>query len=310
MEKNMQEHKLQQQYEEQLEMNRYKRRGIAEKTRYIKQFIEYCRTNKLNIENLSFTEAERFREQISLLTDGEGKTKYNPKTINALITHLKSFYHYLVTAGRVLTNPFSGMERIKESDNIPKNILKIKQVKTLFDNIRITARSDFKFYVILHLLYATGARISEIESLTLEMINLADGYIEIKDDKERKDRKAPLTEGTKHLLELYIRYSTSKDSRYLFRQDTKQRSLNKWVNYRLRKETKRLGLPHVTCHSLRHTIGTHLLKNGADIREVQEYLGHKKIRNTEVYTRVLVEDLKKVIDRKHPREQRQKNESD
>ena len=74
----------------------------------------------------------------------------------------------------------------------------------------------------------------------------------------------------------------------------------------LKKWTKKLKLPKISCHGIRHTIATHLFKAGAGIREVQEYLGHKSIKNTEIYTHVLVEDLKKLIEAKHPREMKGK----
>jgi integrase/recombinase XerD len=70
----------------------------------------------------------------------------------------------------------------------------------------------------------------------------------------------------------------------------------------LKRECEKLELPVITCHGIRHTAATHLLKKGADLREVQEFLGHKRIRNTEKYTRLTHEDLKKVVDTYHPRE--------
>ena len=90
----------------------------------------------------------------------------------------------------------------------------------------------------------------------------------------------------------------------------KMRTLNRWINDRLKRITKKLDLPKITCHSIRHTIATHLFLNGADIREVQEFLGHRRIKNTEVYTHIFPEDLKKVVEASHPREKRIKEEKD
>ena len=136
-------------------------------------------------------------------------------------------------------------------------------------------------------------------------INLKKGFITIKDNKERQDRTAPLAEYANSILAYFLE-TQSKDRPFLKGQ---KRTLNRWINDRLKKKTEELCLPFITCHSIRHTIATHLLQAGAGLREVQEFLGHRRIKNTEVYTRILTEDLKKVIEANHPRERTGKQDS-
>lgn len=292
-------------YEENLTVRGYKERGIEEKVRDVRKYFEYLTDRKLALDEIGLREAEMYREYLSAKTTDDGKSFYNPKTINRIISHLRLFYRYLVKKKEVLLNPFTGVEKMKVGISVIKNILTIEQMGNLLKGIELKTAGDFKFKVIVELLYATGARISEVEKLKKRDINLKAGYIIIRDDKNRKDRKAPLTDCAIKLLELYLGIIWKKKRGYIFAFGQK-RTLNWWVNDGLKKWTKKLKLPKISCHGIRHTIATHLFKAGAGIREVQEYLGHKSIKNTEIYTHVLVEDLKKLIDAKHPREMRGK----
>lgn len=284
-------------YTEWLNAKGYKPRGIEELERSAKKFFEYIKTAGIDYTVITIREAESFRENLRLKTTADGHF-YNTSTVNNTITHLRILYKYLTSTGKVMRNPFFDVERMKEAQSLPKNILSIEEMKTFLDSIEVKDRDDFKFKVIIELLYATGARISELENLTLENINLNEGYITIQDNKEKRERICPLTEYSSRLLNLYLRENKTGQ---IFAHGAK-RTLNRWVNDRLKRITIELELPLITCHSIRHTIATHLLKKGADIREVQEFLGHSRIKNTEVYTRIFPDDLRDLLERTHPRE--------
>lgn len=297
---------LLQEYTEYLTLKNYKQRGIEDKVRIAGQFLEYASRQELELNTLCFKHAEAYREDLSLMLNKEGKMRFQPATINGIISSLKLFYSFLIAKGKALSNPFFDVERMKEGYRIPKNILTVEQMEKLLNGIKVTNRQEFKFKVIIELLYSTGARISEIEGLTLNDINLDTGYITIKDDKERQDRKAPLTEYALKLLRLYLKEIYKEDSKTVFPHG-KKRTLNRWVNDRLKRIIRDLKLPEITCHGIRHTIATHLFKSGAGIRDVQEFLGHRRIKNTEIYTKVLMEDLKKAVEKNHPREVRERD---
>ncbi len=284
-------------YTEWLNAKGYKLRGVEELERSAKKFFNYSQTAGINYTSLTIREAESFRENLRLQITADGKC-YNTATVNNTITHLRILYKYLTSSGKVMRNPFFDVERMKESQNLPKNILSIEEMKKFLDSIEVKDMNDFKFKVIIELLYATGARISEIENLTLENINLNEGYITIHDNKEKRERICPLTEYSSRLLNLYLKENKTG---HIFAHGAK-RTLNRWMNDRLKRITIKLELPLITCHSIRHTIATHLLKKGADIREVQEFLGHSRIKNTEVYTRIFPDDLRDLLERTHPRE--------
>jgi integrase/recombinase XerD len=283
-----------------LKLKDYKPRGIEEYLRSINKYINYSEENRINIYTLSIKDAEGYREYLRLMTKEDGSSLYNPKTINKEISFLRLFYTFLISKGRAFRNPFNDIEKMKESHNLPKNILTIEQTEKLLNGIQVEDKNDFEFKVLIELLYSTGARISEIEELTRDRINLKTGYIKIEDDKERQDRKAVLTEYSLELLRLYVRYFYSNGKR-LF-QHGKSRTLNRWINDRLKSLTKRLKLPKVTCHGIRHTIASQMFKKGADIREVSEFLGHRRLKNTEIYTHIFPDDLKDIVEKNHPRE--------
>lgn len=307
-------------YIEWLNAKGYKARGIEELERSAKKFFEYIQTAGIDYTSLTIREAESFRENLRLQITTDGKC-YSTSTVNNTITHLRILYKYLISAGKVMRNPFFDVERMKESRNLPKNILSIEEMKKFLDSIEVNDIHDFKFKVIIELLYATGSRISEIENLTRENINLDEGYITIQDNKEKRERICPLTEYSSRLLNLYLRennINTRSPSHAeelvpsgveVFAHGAK-RTLNRWMNDRLKRITRELELPLITCHSIRHTIATHLLKKGADIREVQEFLGHSRIKNTEVYTRIFPDDLRDLLERTHPREMNKEEEVD
>lgn len=288
-------------YQSWLELKRYKKRGIDEKLRIARQFCEYVEEHDKNMFRFFLKDAEHYREYLRLLTDDAHAIKYDTKTVNLRMSYLKVFYTFLISIEKTHSNPFENIDKMKVSDIIPRNILSIKQMEALLGAITVNTPQDFKFKVIVELLYGGGLRVSELEHLRYEDVKCDEGYIIIRDDKTRKDRVVILNEYSCSLLQLYIRYVYDNSDEYIFT-NRKSRVLNVWINNRLKKITKKNNIPEITCHGIRHSIATHLIQNGADLREVQEFLGHKQIQNTEVYTRIFPEDLKAIIEKTHPRE--------
>lgn len=291
-------------YTQFLEMKNYKPRGIEEKERTARYFLEYVQEYNVSLNTMTLTEAEEYCSYLRLATDNTGKTRYCSQRINGMISELRLFYKFLTGCGRAYSNPFDYVEKVKGSQLLPKAIITIEQMGILLDSIKVSDKKTFTLKVILELLYATGMRINEVEKLTLPDIKLTEGYILIRDDKERQDRKAVLPEYIGHLLNIYLQIIYIPENRYLFKTG-QDRTLNKWVNYHIKKLSKKSGFHHIGCHGFRHSIASHLLKNGADLREVQEFLGHRRIKNTEIYTRLSVEDLQHVVNSCHPREQKE-----
>jgi integrase/recombinase XerD len=284
-----------------LKSKNYKARGIDEYQRTARDYMLYMLNAEYNMFLAGRREAEEYREHLHRAIDDTGKKKLSPATINCRIAHLRLFYRFLISDGMTARNPFLDIGKMKEHEKLPVNILTIKDMGKLLSAIDVKTKDDFKFKTIVEVLYSTGSRISEIENLTRADVRLVEGYLEIRDDKSRSTRPVPLTEYASKLLSIYITHSRARKGALIFAHGEK-RTMNRWVGHRLMRLCQRIDLPVITCHSIRHITGTHLLKSGADIREVQEYLGHRRIKNTEVYTRIFPEDLKEVIEKNHPRE--------
>lgn len=288
-----------------IELKNFKPRGSEDKLRIARYFFEYIESNSLETKSFNRFDGESYREHLTTSVNSERKLRFKPETINGIISNLRLLFKYLLSVNEAIKNPFLEVEKMKESQRLPKNILTIDETAKLLNSIEVKTKEDFKFKVVVEVLYSTGARISEIENLTKADIDTETGIITIRDDKDRKDRIAPLTEYSLSLLKIYLKGFKSTDKIFMH---GRPRTLNRFINDRLKRLCKKLELSIITCHGIRHTIATQMLKKGADLREVQEFLGHRRIKNTEIYTRLMNEDLKKVIDDLHPRERKEDEE--
>lgn len=282
-----------------LEMKNFKPRGIEEIIRNARYLFSYLEENNMEIAGFTLKNAEEYREVLAVCKDEKGGIRFNPVTINGSIAELRLLFRYLISVNIAIINPFNCVEKMRESNHLPRNILSIEETGKLLKSIKVESFLDFEFKVVVEVLYSTGCRISEIENLRKLDIDTDRGIITILDDKNRRDRIAPLTEYAVKILKLYLKYFKDEAKPFMHR---KKRTLNRFMNDRLKKLSKENELSVITCHSIRHTVASQLLKKGADLREVQEILGHKRIKNTEIYTRLIAEDLKKSIELYHPRE--------
>jgi integrase/recombinase XerD len=163
---------------------------------------------------------------------------------------------------------------------------------------------------ILETLYGTGIRRSECVRLDIADVDLLSGVLLVRNGKGRKDRVVPVPARSARSLDLYLR-----EVRPLLMRSISQQALflTAWWGHRLsyatlailvRRWGREIGVRALHPHALRHACATHLLRGGADIRHVQEILGHRWLKTTALYTRVTLDDLRKVIARAHPRERR------
>jgi len=166
----------------------------------------------------------------------------------------------------------------------------------------------YRLHVTSILLYATGMRISEAAMLLPDDIDVKKREVIIRNGKGGKSRVAFLTGYAADVLDYYMQYGRTvllargwrKHSDRLFGVD--KATLANAVNHRLFAICKKLKIPVITCHGFRHSLGTHMLRAGCDIRHIQMILGHEKLNSTQRYTRVDRRDLRNIIDKYHPRQ--------
>ncbi len=233
---------------------------------------------------------------------------YTKTTIARKIASLRTFYRFLYRERIVEANPAEGVHSPKRGKSLPE-FLTENEIEQVLNNVKIDTPAGYRNRVILELLYATGMRVSELSSLNFENLNLDENEIKVF-GKGAKERIVLVSARAKKFLEDYI-----KTVRYLiFKSDDKKSTSPVFINktgYRLQPQSVRLAIKdvmdkielpkHVTPHVFRHSFATKLLENGADLRVVQELLGHSSISNTQIYTHVSAERLKQSYNLAHPR---------
>jgi len=275
----------------------YKPRGIAEKLHAAACCLAYLAERRLAPAEVTVREAETYRD--SLRIAGSGRAAYTAATVNVALSNLRTFYRYLTSSGVAMGNPFRAARRLREAQHLPRAVPTPQEMGKLLAALESgTSREELTLWVAVEILYGTGMRISELEALTVG--DVREGALLIRDDKDRQDRLVPLPEIASELLTLYRRYLVPAD-RPLFAR-ARPRAFGKWVGTRLESLSKSLSLPRFGCHSLRYACATHLFTAGADLRQVQALLGHRRLKTTEAYTRLAIEDLKSVLEAHHPRE--------
>jgi integrase/recombinase XerD len=226
-------------------------------------------------------------------------------TLARHIAALKSFFQYLLREEIIVKNPTSNLETPKLSRKLPR-VLTIAEVDQLLQQPDTSTPAGLRDKCMLEVLYATGLRVSELISLKLNHVNFETGYIRCL-GKGSKERIVPLGKMAKDCLELYLRQGRGKLAKipseeaifvnYYGKKLTRQ---GFWKI--LKKYVAKAGInKEITPHTLRHSFATHLLENGADLRVVQEMLGHADITTTQIYTHLTNKHLRKVYDKIHPR---------
>lgn len=233
---------------------------------------------------------------------------YSKTTTARKIASLRTFYRFLYREKIIESNPALGIHAPKKGKPLPE-FLTEQEIEKIFNGMKMDTPAGYRNRAILELLYATGMRISELSNLNFENLNLEENEIKVF-GKGSKERIVLVSSRAKQFLESYI-----KNARYLiFNQSKNEAQSPVFINktgYRLQPQTVRqvikdvvekIELPkHVTPHVFRHSFATKLLENGADLRVVQELLGHSSISNTQIYTHVSMERLKQSYETSHPR---------
>ena len=283
---------------------------VKNKACSVREYLSYLDERQMSHRDVKVKDAQAYQ---GYLLSGNNK-KYERITIRTRISDCCVLYEYLRRTGEVLSNPFAEIKNILYEKKIPDNILKEDEMhkfllslcdfETMTDYCRMRMR--YRTHVIAELLYSTGLRIREAAALKREDIDFEKGIIYVEQGKGDLKREVMLNEYAGQILRIYI--EEVRD--FLLDRKTRDRQLifgcsadvlGRTLNKELLLMSKKLGLKKQRSHSFRHALGFHLLRSGCDIRHIQAILGHRLIKNTEVYTKVEKEDLKNILDTYHPR---------
>jgi len=238
---------------------------------------------------------------------------YSKATIARKLATLRSFYKFLVKTNRCSTNPLVTVRTPKQEKKLPR-FLEYEEVKRLLETPPVDTWLGARDRAILETLYSTGIRVSELVALNMDDIDFLGEVIHIR-GKGKKERIAPISSSALQSIQHYMEFRNKRaqsnsnfSSKVLFVNKHGQRLSTRSVRRKMDKYLKMAGLdPAISPHTLRHSFATHMLNNGADLRSVQELLGHQSLSTTQVYTHLTTKKLKEVYDGAHPREQSQED---
>ncbi len=279
-------------------------RGLAQNTlesygRDLRQFQSYLRNGHMDV--LKDSSRNTILGYLNnLQTKGRAVS-----TISRNLAAIKSFYQYLVRERYIEKDPAAHLESPKLEKKLPK-ILTIGEVEELLKQPNNYLPTGLRDKAMLELLYATGIRVSELISLNISDINLDMGYIKCY-GKGAKERIVPLGSIAARCVQEYIAKGRTKlvrtyEEPALFVNHHGNRLTRQGFWKIIKKYAQEASInKEITPHTLRHSFATHLLENGADLRSVQEMLGHADISTTQIYTHVTKNRLKEVYDKAHPR---------
>lgn len=239
------------------------------------------------------------------------KFNYKKTTIARKIASIRTFYKYLFRERLVETNPAINLNAPKRPKSLPK-FLTVDEIEKVLNGIKIDTPAGYRNRAILELLWATGMRVSELSGLNFGSLNLDNNEITVF-GKGSKERIVLVSDRAKTYLNRYLetarslvakgyRLEPSTDSSPVFINNTGYRLQDKTIRNVINDVVNSIELPKkVTPHMFRHSFATKLIENGADLRVVQELLGHASISNTQIYTHVSTQHLKDVYNETHPR---------
>lgn len=266
--------------------------------RDLTKFIRYLRTNK--ITSLDKVEEKDLEKYIKELNDNGFKSA----TVSRNIASLKAFFHYLNNEGVLSNDPTKSLKSPKIEKKIPE-ILTTDEVFALLEQPSGDSPKEIRDKAMLELLYATGIRVSELINLETSDVNLKTSSILCRDGS--KSRTIPYGKKAKDALTRYLEGAReaivdNKESTILFANCSGQKMSRQGFWKLIKHYAKKAGIESdITPHTLRHSFAAHLVENGADLRSVQEMLGHSDISTTQIYANMSHSHIREVYNRTHPR---------
>ena len=283
-------------------------KGAKSALKQLAGFLADCGVEAINgIDHAVLT---RYREDIAWRFTPKGKP-LTARSQAELLGHVRAFGRYWVREERLLTDPSVRLMNPKRPRRLPKAILETAEVDAMTGLADLHSLRGFRNRVVLEVLYSSALRREEITHLTLNDVDTQTGYVYVRNGKGGKDRVVPLGKSVCDLIDSYLKgirpeWPNAGKSDALF--------LNRWGNPMnpnavwaiVRKYAKLADIQKPTStHTFRHSCATHMVRNGAPIRHIQEMLGHESLETTQIYTRVTINDLREMHQKFHPREKDQ-----
>lgn len=270
---------------------------VASYLRDVTQFADY-----LNLRGPGLLEATA--ETVQSYMDWMLSRGKSAASVTRFLASVKSFYNFQMFSGRVKDNPAKGVTAAKVKRKYPE-ILTSKEVDLFLEQPQCVDAKGFRDHAMLELLYATGIRVSELITLDLDDLNLAAGFIHC--SSKGKERIIPLYRTAVKALQDYVwkirpQLVPGEEETALFVNMNGERMSRQGFWKIIKYYQGKAGIEkEITPHTLRHSFAAHLLENGADLRSIQEMLGHADISSTQIYSHMVKQKLQDVYRKAHPR---------
>jgi integrase/recombinase XerD len=274
----------------------------------IRRFFQYLTERGVDgLKEVTPGLVSQYQVYLSIQPGLKGK-KLALSTQHHLITSLKTFFRAMVHEGKLLFDPSGHIEFPKVRRNLPREILTFEEMDALLNAPNPEIPIELRDKAILELFYSSALRNTELRSLAVKDVDFISRMVRIRHAKGDKERVVPTGRIAASYLEEYLRevrprLAKNKTTETLFL-TRRGRMLDETIPaYIVQKYAKRVNIAKpVDAHTIRHTCATHLLQCGADLRYIQELLGHTSLNTTQIYTQVMPIDLRKVHAQTHPRE--------
>lgn len=229
--------------------------------------------------------------------------EYSKSSISRKLACVRSFFKYLSRENIITANPAVSISTPKRDKKLPL-FLELKEVEDLLDAPHGTAEAELRDKAIMELLYGSGIRVGELRGINSEDIDLYSGLLKVR-GKGKKERIVPVGSYAVSAIERYLhkRRRPKKGAEHaLFLNNHGTRLTDRSIRRIILKYARQIALnKNVSPHTLRHSFATHMLDRGADLRSVQELLGHENISTTQIYTHVTTKRMREVYTKAHPR---------
>jgi integrase/recombinase XerD len=297
-------------YLEWRQVRNYSPRTVANNHSSLGQFVQWCEARGLSKPSqVTRPLLERYQRHLSFLPGrGAAGGGMSYRSQHLRLVAVRVFFSWLVKQNALLSNPASDLELPRLPERLPKDILTAREAELVLLQPEVSTAVGLRDRAILEVLYSTGMRRSEVLGLQLGDIDAERGTVMIRQGKGRRDRMVPIGERASQWVERYrtgareeLVKAARGEERTLFVSTLGERLDADWLTQKVRGYVAAADIGKSgSCHLFRHTMATLMLENGADIRHIQEMLGHRNLETTQVYTQVSLRKLKAIHSATHP----------
>ncbi len=274
----------------------------------LKQMISFLETESITeLDQFNRDVLTLYQEELTYRLTDKGK-QLSARTRGKYLCCIRGFTKYLYEQDYLAADLSKTIKLPRQPQRLPKVILNTAEIKKMMAAPNMQTNDGYRNRIILEILYDTGIRAAEMAGIKTNDLDLVNGYLHVRSGKGEKDRVVPVSSRVCELIKNYLlmirpAMLKGKDKGFLV--------LNRWgmlmtptaVWAIVKKCTHLAGIKkNVTTHTFRHSCATHMLKNGAPIRHIQELLGHESLESTQIYTKITINDLKEIHAKYHPGE--------